>query len=137
MILSKYCAELADQENRDCPHLSSKVLTPPDGQSDSEFINNFGKKFNEIEDNQNYVLWGNIVNSHGYSNSNNLTYQLGVNAGVGNQLNSFNPRGIEPGYGTGLAPGGLPSLSQSAKKSILSLLNKIEKRLKQLKSGSK
>jgi ABC-type Fe3+-hydroxamate transport system substrate-binding protein len=100
----------------------------------AEFINSLGAAYNSTGDNQNYYFGGNIVNRFGYSNSNNFTYQLGKNVGIESQLNSFNPRGAQPGFNQGLAPGGQPSISQSVVNYFQSRINDIKAQVEQLKA---
>jgi len=93
--------------NSDLPFLTGNkqikdkiTITPPNGQSDTQFINNLGKAFNEIGT-VSYFSGGQI-GKFGYANSNNFAYELGSRAGVANQVFSFDPKGFNPGSQRGI-----------------------------------
>ena len=114
--------------------INSTIITPPEGQNDTQFINNMGKEFNNINvSGVNYFWHGNI---HGPGkiaglydgNSNNFAYTLGVKSGVQDQMNSFNPNpgnvalGGAPGYKNNLPN---TTLYQQIQDSVNSIRNKI------------
>lgn len=86
--------------NTDLPHLlgqreiiNKTVIVPPDGQSDTEFINNLGKSFNSVQTGQKYFSLGQ-VSVFNYGNSNNTVYEIGSRAGIGNQIDSHKIGGL-------------------------------------------
>jgi hypothetical protein len=60
------------------PTIGSRTISPPNGETDTEFINNMGAQFNNINANA-YGYWG-LGNIPGIydANSNNFAYTLGV-----------------------------------------------------------
>ena len=108
--------------------LNSATIDPPDGQSDTEFINNMGEKFNNIDlTEMNYRGLGNYEGLYN-ANSNNYAYTLGVNSGVKDQMDAFNPNpdfivgASAPGYGTVLPK---TSIFQQMKTALANIQNKI------------
>jgi len=87
--------------------LNEKIIRPPDGQSDTRFVNNLGAQFNALNLNGISYSFSGVNYAFGqYSgNSNNFTYTLGVNSGIQNQLKSFNPTPSPSGYSMPWAPG--------------------------------
>lgn len=85
--------------------LRVKTITPPDGMSDTDFINNLGAEFNNTPDGQKYYLGGNNRFVGGRANSNNFVHTLGSRSGVGDQVAAFNSgRPLRtPGQSTGLS----------------------------------
>lgn len=79
-------------------------IKPLEGQTDTDLINSLGKAYNDIDlTGVNYRFLGNYKGLYD-GNSNNFAYTLGVNAGVKNQLDTFNPNpnnklnATAPGY---------------------------------------
>jgi len=90
--------------------INSMEINPPEGQNDTQFINNFGKNYNEMDiSGTNYSWWGKTQLPFGLEvkegNCNVFTYTLGTKSGVKDQLDAFNPdpnktvAGGAPGYG--------------------------------------
>ena len=76
--------------------INSMEINPPEGQNDTQFINNLGKIYNETDlSGMNYFSLGNvrIGNTSLFydANCNNFSYTLGVKAGVKDQMDSFDP----------------------------------------------
>jgi len=87
--------------NSDTPYLTGEkqitdkiTITPPNGQSDSEFINNLGGAFHEVvgEGSIDYFTAGQR-GVFGYANSNNFVYELGERVQIADQVSRFNPQG--------------------------------------------
>ncbi len=85
--------------------ITKTTITAPNGESDTQFINNLGAQFNAINLNgMRYMGTGNIPGLYN-ANSNNFAYTLGVKSGVQSQMRAFNPNpgniafGGAPGYG--------------------------------------
>lgn len=104
------------------------LISPPDGMSDTDFINSLGFAYNNSADGQNYVLTG--PGENGYSNSNNFVYDIGSQVGVGNQVSSFDPVGWTPGSNRSLAVPNQPSRYQQTLNSIKQTLSRISESLK-------
>jgi RHS repeat-associated protein len=87
------------------PILSKVTITPPAGQTDTQFVNSLGQAYNDIDLNgMGYFGLGNkMTPGFYYGNSNNFAYTLGTRAGVSQQMNAFNPNAGAyfgaPGYG--------------------------------------
>jgi RHS repeat-associated protein len=83
--------------------VNEKILTPPNGETDTQFVNNLGAQFNNTNvKNTTYLLTGSIPFTNS-GNSNTFAYTLGANSGVQSQiqLSSFNPGPyFKPGYNT-------------------------------------
>jgi hypothetical protein len=104
-----------DSPNTDSPYafdgaavINKTTITPPKGQSDTDFINNMGSTYNGIDlSGMNYNMWGNVPGLYD-ANSNNFARTLGRSSGVEDQMNAFNPNPSgklihgAPGYGAGL-----------------------------------
>ena len=89
--------------------INSMEIKPPEGQNDTQFINNLGKIYNEIDlSGTNYSWWGKTALPFGFEikegNCNVFSYTMGVKAGVKDQMDAFNPDpsktaiGGYPGY---------------------------------------
>jgi hypothetical protein len=90
------------------PIISRVAITPPNGESDTQFINNLGDAYNNIDlTGTGYWPLGNVPGLYN-ANSNNFTYTLGTNVGVQSQMNAFASRasggalGGAAGYGHAL-----------------------------------
>ncbi len=127
----------SDSRNTDSPYAfdgkasyGSTVITPPDGMSDSEFINSMGSEYSKIDlSGMNYNFTGNKRGLYN-GNSNNFAYTLGVNSGVQSQMDAFNPSGNfaqpAPGYGQSLPSTSIYRQLQSALNSLKSKLDKLK-----------
>ena len=76
--------------------INSMEIKPPEGQNDTQFINNLGKIYNETDTSKMGYFWRGTVQLPGgftlyNGNCNNFSYTLGVKAGVKDQMDSFNP----------------------------------------------
>ncbi|MEK7658752.1 MAG: RHS repeat-associated core domain-containing protein [Patescibacteria group bacterium] len=89
--------------------INSMEINPPEGQNDTQFINNLGKIYNETDlSGMNYSWWGQTQLPFGFNikegNCNVFSYTMGVKAGVKDQMDAFNPdpnktaAGGYPGY---------------------------------------
>lgn len=89
--------------------INSMEINPPEGQNDTQFINNLGKIYNETDlSGMNYFFHGKVDLPGGFTlydgNCNNFSYTLGVKAGVKDQMDAFIPDpgktafGGAPGY---------------------------------------
>jgi RHS repeat-associated protein len=104
--------------------LNRVTITPPSGQSDTQFINGMGAAYNSIDlSGVNYYGPGRQSNNTpvvSYANSNNFAYTLGAKSGVQSQMNSFVPN--PSGAALGNAPGfGYTVPTRSLYQQVLSL----------------
>ncbi|MEK7554841.1 MAG: RHS repeat-associated core domain-containing protein [Patescibacteria group bacterium] len=108
-------------------------IIPPSGQSDSEFINTLGQAYDRVNamDDQKYFFGGQAGVS-GRGNSNNFVYELGSQAGVGDQISAFNSKGWAPGSNRGLPQG---NTIQYIQQKVSSIKSKIEILLSQLQKN--
>ena len=73
------------------PIINKVQIIPPNGESDTQFINSLGKAYNDIDlGGLGYAGLGNVPGFYN-GNSNNFTRTLGERVGVGAQMNAFNP----------------------------------------------
>lgn len=71
--------------------INQTTIKPPEGQSDTQFINNMGSAYSNMNLKEvRYWGLGNIPGLYD-ANSNNFNYTLGVNSGVKSQMDSFDP----------------------------------------------
>ena len=71
--------------------LNKMTISPPNGESDTQFINNMGAQFNDISaSDYSYSGFGNVSGFYN-GNSNTFAYTLGTRSGVQSQMNSFKP----------------------------------------------
>jgi hypothetical protein len=97
-----------ENPNTDTPYLTgeksptaSVVVTPPDGMSDTDFINSLGASANGVGKTAYYMLGQ--TGKFGVANSNNFVYEVGNRSGIGNQVSSFNSSGVYiPGKSQGV-----------------------------------
>jgi hypothetical protein len=116
--------------------MNKMEINPLKGQDDTQLINNLGKAYNGINlEGMNYRFMGNYEGLYD-GNSNNFAYTLGVNAGVKDQMDKFQPNpqviigGVAPGYGTMLP-------TTSVLKQIQSSLTNISKQISTLLNNYK
>lgn len=117
-----------EDPNTDTPYLTgeksptaSVAVTPPDGVSDTDFINNLGASANGVGKTGYYMLGR--TGKFGVANSNNFVYEVGNRSGVGDQVKSFSLSGVYiPGKNQGVPTATLLG-------NIKSTLNSIKERL--------
>lgn len=117
-----------ENPNTDTPYLTgektptaSVVITPPNGMSDTDFINSLGASANGVEQTSYYMLGR--TGKFGAANSNNFVNEVGTRAGVGGQVQSFSPSSVYiPGKNQGVPTATLLD-------NIKSTLNSIKERL--------
>jgi len=112
-------------------------IKPPDGQSDSQFINNLGKVYNGIDlTGMNYRFWGNFEGLYD-ANSNNFAYTIGVKTGVKDQMDSFRPNpqaivgAMAPGYGKMLPETSVWKQIQQTVDNIKNIINSLSAKANQ------
>jgi RHS repeat-associated protein len=125
--------------------INSMEIKPPEGQSDTQFINNLGKIYNETDlSGMNYYYHGTVNLPGGFNlhdgNCNNFSYTMGVRAGVKDQMDSFNPNSnVSPLIGAYGYRNELPTqtLSQQIQGRIDSIKEKINNYISSLTNKNK
>ncbi len=114
------------------PIINQTTITPPEGQSDTQFINNMGAQFNSMDaSSYNYFGLGHLPGFYN-GNSNGFAYTLGANSGVQSQMDAFspNPGGIS-NYGYKPLP--TTSIYKEAQSTVNSIKSNIDQFINQLK----
>ena len=106
------------------------AITPPNRQSDTEFINSMGAAFNEIDPVS--YFWFGQRGKFGYTNSNNFVNELGSKVGIEDQVGSFNPKGFNFAFGS---KKGLPKTTMT--QYIQQQINVLKEQMDALKEISK
>ena len=121
--------------------INKTTITPPNKQNDTEFINNMGKAYNEMNLSEvNYWGLGNIPVVFYDANSNNFAYTLGVKSGVKSQMDSFEPNpgkttmGGAPGYGREIPT---TSIYHTVRNAVYSIGSKVSQFISSLKEKNK
>ncbi|OGZ63367.1 MAG: hypothetical protein A2639_01720 [Candidatus Staskawiczbacteria bacterium RIFCSPHIGHO2_01_FULL_34_27] len=121
--------------------INQTIVSLPEGvKNDTDFINNMGKAYNNMDlSEMNYFWHGNVSGLYD-GNSNNFTYTLGVKSGAKSQMDSFDPGpGIakivgEYGYGKTLPT---TSIYHTARDMAYYMGNKIGQFVSSLKAKKK
>jgi len=100
----------------------SVEINPPKGESDSDLINNLGRAYENYSNDVNYNMFGNLKGFYN-ANSNTFVNEIGNQAGIGDQVKSFNPSGISPGSKDRLPT---TSVYREIKNQIIQIGNKIQ-----------
>lgn len=116
-----------EHQNTDLPYLLNEkeltakiTITPPNGQSDTDFINSLGAEANNTEKESYFTLGQRL--KFGNANSNNYVYEIGKRVGVEDQISNFSKFSTNHVY----VPGGGRGLPRySLRQQIRSLIKQI------------